>query len=303
MRCGVATISCSRTLMSCCLRASTLPSSSTGTAKRRASRSRRASSNKSLRIALFSCRRPICESFLEFFAATNQARLGSAQREVQHGCDFAQSVAVHVMQDENLSLRGLHERKLSAHMVKFHLGFRSGVSLGMGPGLRRRIGIMNDSSLPLPGAKSVQCYVSCDAACPRPQATVARKCFLRERAQDLFETGLDEIIVIVLTSAEHTVQGVVDHSNQSIVNLASNTGVTFDHSFNDFRIGNFCPALTEVACSLRGSNRAEPGTLCGGASHGREWVRGPEVKRMGQVTRSHRNGLNQAELIFFVHVR
>jgi hypothetical protein len=127
---------------------------------------------------------------------------------------------------------------------------------------------MDHSALALTRAQSIEPHVGCDAARPGAQAAIAGEGAIGQGAQDLLKAGLDQIIVVAFSASENAVQGVIDDSNESVMNLSGDPRVSLKNGVDEFFIGGLVPS-SRIGRTFVHLDGAEPGTLGGAGFHDR----------------------------------
>lgn len=172
---------------------------------------------------------------------------------------------MYIVQYENFGPTGFHARELSANVIKLDVCFCRGASgrhrTRLGGGISR----LDHSAFALARTKGVQSDIGRNASGPCAETAVTRERVLRERSEHLFETSLDQIVVVVFAPAEDAVESVIDDADETVVNLPRHPHVALDDRLDDLGIRH----LRRISRGLLGGahlcHGSKPGSLGGGA--------------------------------------
>jgi hypothetical protein len=94
--------------------------------------------------------------------------------------------------------------------------------------------MLDDLAFTLARSQGIEGHMGRDPSGPGAQAAVSGKGPIRQGAKDLLEASLNQIVVVVLTTSENSKQGVIDHPNQSVVDLARDARISLQDRVDQF---------------------------------------------------------------------
>ncbi len=144
-------------------------------------------------------------------------------RDAGENGDLREFMTHHVVKEDGRCTRPIHVGKMEAHSCKClpHSGFALDIQVcPAAPSFMLAVtSPIDHSALAGPGPDRVEGNMRRHAGGPRREATGACEALSREGENDLFEGGLDEIIVGFIPAPEDPIESSFDDADQAVVQM------------------------------------------------------------------------------------